>query len=230
VERHLSLEELEEQTKTQTRRQEGKILTIIEGLLNRYSVCFEQIGQFQRTNDNTVELVWLFLTIRAFNSMRWAYCLLETGYYSQSMMLTRSAFEDWLVCEDCKTHPSTVNAILEEGKRVPNPKTMSDRLEEPLKQKWNDEIYGFLSTFTHPRYSGVAVLIDPETKFLRVGPAYEWKLVLVTSHYLLFALILMTEFLIRLVDPIEPSWWLETKTVVDQAQECRQEVFNRLTE
>lgn len=87
--------------------------------------------------------------------------MLQNGYYSQSMMLTKSAFEDWLVCEDSKSQPGTITALLDRKGRFPSPSKMAKRLEEPLKGEWIglpgvDGTYGLLSTFTHPRYQGVA--------------------------------------------------------------------------
>jgi hypothetical protein len=226
------LGELEEQTRTQTRGLEQKVLAAIEQMLDLYLSGFQQIGKFTRTDNNRLEQVWVFLTIRAFNSMRWAYYLLESGYFSQSMMLTRTAFEDWLVSMDCIEHSETVEAILGEKGRVPKFSTMANRLEKPLKKEWkdiegDDGVYGLLSTFSHPRYRAIAVLLDPKSKVFRVGPAYDDDLFLVASNYLLLGLIRMMEFLARLVDPIEPNWTQAAKPILDQSQVCRGEVLAR---
>ena len=182
-ERLPNLDELEEKVKTHTILQHSEALTSVERLFNLYLAGFRRLGEFKKTNDNKREQVWLFLTTRAFNSLCCAYHLLEEGYYSQSMILIRAALEDWLICEDCKTKSQTVEALLDREKCVPRFKDMANRLPEPLKAEWNgmggeDGIYGFLSTFAHPRRRAVVVTVDPESNVLRVGPTYDEDLFL----------------------------------------------------
>lgn len=227
-----SLSEIEENTRVETLNREGKALTVIENLLNQYLSGFQHIGEFKRTDDNRLEQVWLLLTLRAFNSLRWGYYLLQSGYYSQSMMLTRSALEDWLVCKDCEGHVDTVEAVLDWEKHVPTFKAMADRLPEKLQLVWkeaftDDGIYGFLSTFAHPRYRAIHVLFDPDTKLLSLGPSYDEHLFLITCYSLFRPMIWFMEFLYRLVDPVAPDWKAEAQPVMNQAHKSSDQLLTR---
>jgi hypothetical protein len=227
-----SLTELEERTRTQTNESEVETLSAIIKLLNQYLTGFQQIGEFNKTDTNQAEQVWLYLTVRAFNSLRQAYSLMESGYYSQSIMLIRATFEDWLVCEDVKAHPDTVGAILSNNRPMPTISTMINRLDECLKQRLGDMLgdnglYGILSTFTHPRYRAAAVLVDPDSNLIRLGPSYDEDLFLFVSNYLMSALIRMTEFLARLVGATNEEWLNTTNPIINQALECRELIVQR---
>ena len=107
---------------------------------------------------------------------------------------------------------------------------MAATLEEPLKTKWIDirgqeVLYGFLSTFSHPRWRAISILLDPERKVLSIGPTYDYNLFIVTANYLLHAGMRVMEFLYRLVAPIAPDWIQESQPVLNQAQECRKELL-----
>jgi hypothetical protein len=95
-------------------------------------------------------------------------------------MLARAAAEDWLYCEDAKDRATTIAYLLERQGKRPTFKTMSDRLEDHLKEGWQgnpggEGSYGLLSSFTHPNYRGIAALIDQETGELRLTPSYIMK-------------------------------------------------------
>ena len=226
-----NLDELEERIKAKIISTEKGVIGVIEALLNQYLAGFRQIGSFTLTDENHPQQVWLLLTNRAFNSLRWSFHLLQTGYYSQSMMLTRAGFEDWLVCEDSKGHPETIDALLNRAGRIPSVSDMAARLEEPLFKEWrgvvgDDGIYGLLSTFTHPRYRAVAVMVDPETQNLRLGPSWDEDLFIVTANYLLLALIRMMESLIRPV-PQDTEWLADLKPFMDRSHQCREILMSR---
>lgn len=229
------LEKFEERIRAEITSSEREVLGVIEDLVNQHLAGFRQIGSFTLTAtltaDNRPLQVWLLLSNRAFNSLRWAYHLLAAGYYSQSMMLTRGAFEDWLVCEDAKEHTETVAALLDRDGRVPTFSAMADRLEKPLRKEWKDTlgddgIYGLLSTFAHPRYRAIAVLVDPDTLTLRLGPNWDEDLFIVAANYLLLALIRMMEFVIRLV-PQDTAWLVDLKPFMDRAHQCREDLAAR---
>lgn len=229
-----NLDEVEERIKAEITENESGVLGVIEDLINQQLAGFRQIGSFTLTADNRPQQVWLLLTTRAFNSLRWAYHLLHTGYYSQAMMLTRGAYEDWLVCEDAKHHAETIAALLDRVDRIPTFSDMAARLEKPLGQEWkgilgDDGIYGLLSTFAHPRYRAVAALVDPETLNLRLGPSWDVDLSIVTANYLLLALIRIMEFVIRLV-PEDTPWLGDLKLFMARAQRCREELAVRAKE
>lgn len=228
-----NLDELEAQIKAVITKNEPRILAAAEELLNRHLDGFRSLSPFTTTNENRREYVWLLLWNRSFNSLRWAYHHLNTGYYSQSLMLTRSASEDWLVCEDCKTHPETIEALLDNSGRVPNFRVMADRLEEPLKREWNgmpgiDGTYGLASSLAHPRHRALAVLLDPATKTIRLGPCWDEWLFIVSADYLLLGLIRMVEFMMMLVSADEKDWRLtRLKPSLNEALECRAWLLSR---
>ena len=199
-----NIDELEQQVRAHTREQHRGLLGAVEGLLNAYLAVFRESGEFHPTDDNRNEQVWLLLTARSFNSLRWAYELVSMGYYTQAMVLTRCVFEDWLVCMDVVNHETTVSAILEAGGRLPRFAEMAQRSLPPELLAWwqgdgdNDQsVYGLLSTFAHPRYRALASQLVQSSNTLRVGPAYDEDLFLVSFHYMATAARRMTEFLAR---------------------------------
>ena len=219
-----NLDEVEEQIQAEILDREGTTVGVIEELLNQHLAGFMEIGTFTISEDNRLEQVWILLTNRAFNSLRWAFHLLKTGYYSQSMMLTRSAFEDWLACEDSKSHPETIEALLKGAGRVPSPSTMAERLEEPLKGEWLglpgvDGTYGLLSTFSHPRHQGLAALFAKGSMTMRLGPTWDENLFIVSADYLLLALMRMMEFIARLA-PSASTWQESAKPHMESARIC----------
>lgn len=214
VEHQPTLDQREEQVRVESLRLEPPTLGAIELLLNNYLTGFGEFGRFTRTDFNRREQVWLLLTLRTFHSLRWAYHLLMTGYYSQSLTLIRTAAEDWLYCEDSKEHEETIRFLLDHEGNTPQFKTMSDRLGSDLKEAWQgppgeEGSYSLLSSFSHPNYRGMAVLFDQEKQMLRVGPCYDESMFLVAANYLIFRLIKSVEFLGRLVSSASPqSRWL----------------------
>lgn len=203
-ERFPNVDELEQQVRAHTREQHHGLLGAVESLLNAYLAVFRESGQFHPTDENRKQQVWLLLTGRAFNSLRWAYELVSMGYYTQAMVLTRCVFEDWLVCMDVVEHETTVSAILKAGERLPTFTDMALRSLPPELLEWwqgdgnpDDSVYGLLSTFSHPRYRALASQLVRSTNTLRIGPAYEEDLFLVSFHYLATAARRMTEFLAR---------------------------------
>ena len=199
-----NVDELEQHVRAHTREQHRSLLGALESLLNAYLAVIRESGPFHPSDENRREQAWLLLTARSFNSMRWAYELVSTGYYTQSMILTRSVFEDWLVCMDVVNHEATLNAILEPGGRVPRFAEMAQRSLPPELLEWwqgdgnsDQSVYGLLSTFAHPRYRALAAQLVQSTSSLRIGPAYEEDMFLVSFHYLATAARRMTEFLAR---------------------------------
>ena len=125
-----NLDEVEIKVRDETRRRERDTLSGIERLLNEFLKGFTAIGQFTPTPENRREHVWILIIGRSFNSLRWAYELLQTGYYSQAFALVRSVEEDWLVCKDCDANPQTIDALLDGVSTVPKFKVMARRLPE----------------------------------------------------------------------------------------------------
>lgn len=237
------LDELEQQVRTHTIERERATLIVIEQLLNLYLAGFGLLGQFKKTDNNRPEQVWVLLTSRAFSSMRWAYHLLQCGYYSQSLILTRAVWEDWLVCFDCIEHSDTAVALLdgdtpwtykyirEKSLRFSD---MADRLPELLKQQWQghgggDGVYGALSTFSHPRHHALAAAVSRASNTLRVKPDYDRDLFLVSSYTLLQGAVRMMEFLVRLLPPDTTDWQVQCSRLIERAHTCLNALNSRAT-
>ena len=203
-----NLDEVERKVRDETRRRERDTLSGIERLLNEFLKGFKAIGQFTPTPENRLERVWILIIGRSFNSLRWAYELLQTGYYSQAFALVRSVEEDWLVCKDCDANPQTIDALLDGVGRVPNFRDMAQRLPEALQDTWAarrgepEGIYDVLSTFAHPRARAMRIAFDHENNRVRVGPSYDEGLFLLLADHILTSGISISEFFERLA----PDW------------------------
>ena len=80
-----SLESAEQLVREETRAREATTIQAVERMINLYLDGFGAIGRFYKSDDNRIEQVWFLLSLRTFQSLRMAYYLLETGYYSQSI-------------------------------------------------------------------------------------------------------------------------------------------------
>ena len=192
-------------------------LAVVESMLNAYLACFREIDSLTRTADNESEQVWLLLTNRSFNDLKWGFHLLTVGYKLQALTLIRSVYESWLVCMDCVTQPTTATLFLHGQDRMPSFARMARRLDQPLAEWWQDNYpegtegpYGFLSTFAHPRNRVANSMILSGSDTVRLGPHYEEWFFLVTCYYLTFASIRMAEFLARLLPSQESTSDLQT--------------------
>jgi hypothetical protein len=240
-ERPTDLLGIEEKTRGQTQAVEGNVLAVMLALIDQYLAGFKAIGEFvefKKTEENRRQQVWLFLTSRAFNSLRWAFDMLECGYYQQAAILTRSAWEDWLCCEDSKAHSETVDALLEGGGevRVSSFQTMAERLRDDLKSEWQDcdidgekilGAYGMLSILSHPRRFAVVTTVTESGK-LRVGPSYDEDLFLMLATYVIRGMVKMLDILNILVCQKEPNWTEETNRVIKKAHERQKAISDRL--
>lgn len=200
-----NLDELEQRVAQETRRREAKTLASIEALLNAFLPAFRETGQFTPTGSNRREQVWWLLVGQSFNSLRWAFHLLQLGYYTQALILERSVEENWLVCQDCLEHPETVEALFDDSKRIPTFRDMADRLPENLRNTWQapkghaEQAYGVLSSISHPRARALRLAFDFDNNRPRIGPGYNEPLFVFTSLYILVGAIAIAGFLVRLV-------------------------------
>jgi hypothetical protein len=88
---------------------------------------------------------------------------------------------------------------------------MADRLPEPLRVWWKDDVpegtegvYGFLSTFAHPRNRLAKSMVNPDSGTVKLGPDYDATLFVATAHYLTGVGIKTFEFMARLLGPEHP--------------------------
>ena len=152
------------------------------------------------------------------------------GGYTQTMTLIRTVYEDWLTSMDCKKHDDTVRGILYGETSVLSPSQMVDRFDEPLrselKKSFRDEgTYGFLSTFAHPRFRALGVLVNPQTKTLRLVPEYDVSLFLASAHFLLNVGVNMAEFLAAIGDP---GWVQDNlELVMKEVTHCSDELIEQ---
>ena len=123
-----NLDEVEQQVSQETRHREVETLASIEALLNAFLPAFRETGQFTPVDTNRREQVWWLLVGQSFNSLRWAFHLLHHCYYTQALILERSVEENWLVCQDCREPPETVQALFDDSKRMPTFRDMANRL------------------------------------------------------------------------------------------------------
>ena len=203
-----SLQEMETEIRSSTIAKHREVVDCIENILDAYLNRFGRLGSFVTGDANRMELVWLFLSSRAFNSLRKAYDLALESYYSQAITLVRSALEDWLACQDCSLNADTVDALLDGDKPVDRPRQMVDRLPEELKNIWRgidgqEGLYGLLSTLAHPRSRAIRFAYEPEDKTLRLGPVYEETLFIFTAYPLILVARRMMEFVARLAHPAD---------------------------
>ena len=200
-----NLDEVECGVTEETKRREPKTLARIEALLNAFLPAFRETDQFTPTTSNRRKHLWWLLVGRSFNSLRWAFHLLQVGYYSQALILVRSVEEDWLVCQDCLEHPDTVEALFDDSKKMPSFKVMANRLPETLRETWTapkgqpERTYDILSTISHPRPRSLRLSFDFDENRPRVGPGYEEPLFVFTSTNTLVSAMCIAEFLVRLV-------------------------------
>lgn len=228
-----SVEGGEHKVKAQTTAAHSQWLAVFDQLLNAWLSVLRALGKFTPTQENRREQLWLLLTYRSFNSLRWAREMLLAGYYAQPMILTRTVYEDWLTGIDAIEHAETVDALLDKKGSVPGFKQMAERsLPDELKGDfgWGDDskTYGFLSTFTHPRARAVLTQVDPDTMKPRVGPLYDDALFVATFYYLLQAAVRSTEILARGAQSAK-GVSEELQSALNAANVCLDDVLARAT-
>ena len=183
---------------------ESETLKIIREVVDLHFSLFRHRGRLDHTEGNKLQRVWLKLTTSAFHSSRIALHALETGYYTQSFMLTRAVYEDWLVAFDCEGHTETVEALLDPNLRDPRFEDMYQRLPAQSKSLWGkiedyEGTYGFLSTFAHPRTRALEDTLNPDGT-LRFVPAYNGIRFALAARFLLMGTLLMLTFVEKLAD------------------------------
>lgn len=227
-----TLQEIEQAVQTQTIDREQETISCIEELLQGYFHGFNRLRRVQPKYEETREYVWLLLSFRTTHSLRWAFHLLLCGYYSQSFALVRMGYEDWLTCFDCLDHPETVEALLAR-KKPANFSDMARRLPEDLRKWWgqsgdDDSLYGALSTFSHPRWRSLMVILNPRTKMLRLAPEYDEVYFLWVASELIQVLVRMSEFVTRLLHPVDQTWVMnDFKARVDRGNAALGDIDER---
>jgi len=209
-----SLEERDAEVRSLTSEQHSVELRLAEDLLTCCLRGFGHLGSFTRTEDNDPQYAWLLLTTRSFNSLRSAYALLQQGYYDQAIMLIQAVNEDSLIATDLEKNPETIQALLyangELGKGKLTYTEMAKRVSNEFYEKTWKYNYGSLSTIAHARERALRILVDPDTKTLRLGGRYDRILFIGVCHALLRSAIIMLDFLAKVLGNNAESWQKET--------------------
>ena len=224
------------ETQAYSEAQEREVLETIQEVIDLHFSLFKNPGQLNHTSDNKLQRAWLALTTSAFHSARVALFALQSGYYTQSFMLTRAVYEAWLVASDCEEHTQTIEALFDSKIRMANFTTMADRLPDNLKGVWygdGEGRYGFLSTFAHPRHRAAEDTVS-HNGMLRIVPRYDEIRFALAAHYILGATLLMLEFVEKLADylatPESQEWKVEELARVrPKSIELLALIGNRLT-
>lgn len=213
-----SLEEIELKVKSTTITHKNAELKIIENLFNQYLSGFRVLHEFKNGGVHKLELAWLLLVVRGFNSLRCAYDLLQKGYYSQAIILIRSADEDYLTCRHCEINQETVDALLVGKSRVNKFVKMAKDISTEFHENW-DINYGKLSEIAHPRRLAMGMTANWKESKINPGPNYIENHFTATCQALLRTAVGMTEFVIKLLGKDAPPQWQEESLAFQEA--CR---------
>ncbi len=196
--------------------QHGRELSLCEQLINSYLNGFSTLPPI--SDSIGLRTVLLLLTTRGFNSLWSSFNLFKKGYYSQSIILTRSALEDWLTGEDCRTNTETLNLLLEGKdefwKREFKFHQMAKRLPEQIADSWKS-IYDSMSSIAHPRTPSLTMLFTP-SKDIRLGAYYDKYHFLKAYQVWLIAVSLLPEALYSLTEPEAEDWWQRYSPLYDK--------------
>ncbi len=203
-----SVDDADRAAEEETQKHHADWWDAFNGLLNAYLSAFHAVGQFKVSENNRLQQMLLRSVSRSFNSLHQALNLWTATYYSQSIILARSVLEDWLVCMDALSHEETIDALANRERPITF-KAMAERSLTAELIEWfyggstpeNEGIYGFLSTFSHPRSRALAVQIDSgqDGNSLRLGPRYNQILATVTYSSITEVAVKMAEFAFRMI-------------------------------
>jgi len=211
-----SLEELELKVKNSTITDKKAELDIIENLLNQYLAGFRVLHEFKTGEVRRLELAWLLLVVRGFNSLRCAYDLLQKGYYSQALILIRATEEDYLTCRHCEINQETVEALLAGKSRVSRFQNMAKDISTEFCKIW-DINYGQLSEIAHPRQLAMGMTANWKENKINLGANYNENHFIATCHALLRSAVEMTEFLVKLLGKNAMQWQKESFPAFQEA-------------
>jgi len=212
-----SLEEFEIKVKKTTIANKKAELDTIENLLNQYLAGFRLLHEFKTGEIQRLELAWLLLVVRGFNSLRCAYDLLQKGYYSQAVILIRAADEDYLTCRHCEINQETVEALLAGKSRISKFRKMAKDISPKFCQSW-DTNFGQLSEIAHPRQLAMGMTAKWDENRLNLGGNYIKNHFIATCHALLRSTVGMVEFLIKLLGDSAPQWEKESLPAFQEAR------------
>ncbi len=106
--------------------------------------------------DDALNKAWMLLAVKNYQSLLSAMLLLDYGHYSQSVVMLRCSRECMLTAIHAENHPDTVKKV-RDGDRV-----NFTRMAQDIGDKYDWEIYGDLSNFSHPSGTRAEVRFSPE--------------------------------------------------------------------
>lgn len=213
--RSSSLEEIEAQVRKETAEKHREEIGLVDDLLRCCLRGVSRVGSFTLSAENELQHAQLLLGTRSFNSLRCAFKMLTQGYYSQALTLVRSASEDILTALDCEKNASTLKAVLggnaeRLGKGKLTYAEMAKRQGDKFYKAWRYN-YGVLSEYAaHARKNSLKVLVDPETRTLRLGSHYDRELFIGACHALLAEAIKTADTIAKVLGPKAEPWQRET--------------------
>ena len=227
-----SLEEIELQVKDTTITNKRYELTLIGNLLNRYLAGFRVLHEFKTGDVRRLEFAWLLLVVRGFNSLRCAYDLLQKGYYSQAVILIRSAEEDYLTGRHCDINQGTVDALLDGKDKFKRFSEMADDISTEFGENWRIN-YGQLSEIAYPRQLAMGMVANWKANKFNLGADYNENHFVATCHALLRNAVAMTEFLVNLLGENALQWqresWSAFQEAADYVKRISEEVKSKTT-
>lgn len=211
-----SLVEFETNVKKTTSASKKAELDTVENLLNQYLAGFRLLHEFKTGKVQRLELAWLLLVVRGFNSLRCAYDLVQKGYYSEAVIMIRSADEDYLTCRHCEINQETVDALLDGKSRISKFRKMAKDISPEFCKSW-DANYGQLSEIAHPRQLAMGMTAKWDENRLNLGGDYIENHFIATCHALLRSAVGMVEFLSKLLGDSFPQWEKESLPAFQEA-------------
>jgi hypothetical protein len=168
---------------------ENTLAKTISEFSSEYDTCSRVLGLLSeglssmtgsKIQDDTTG-IQISLCSRHFNSLMWSLELIAKGYLIQSLVLSRSALEDWIVAKYLSIKPEHTKIFsnipkqpFEKPKRIPTFTAMMDAMDGNTRENAK-ETYSILSTFAHPRPIGIhnAYHRDDGQRYYHIGPYYE---------------------------------------------------------
>lgn len=162
-----------------TKEQAPEYVQLLQDAVGLFADAFA-IGDNSDTTDAT--LAKMSLLSQNFTTLKCAVDLALRGYYTQSMNLLRSVYENWIAFHYLSKKPDAAHILLQKpniGKRLPDPTVMRNALGEnfnPLKEEMK-QWYDVLCCFAHPNAAGVLPQISanfiPGETSIHYGTTYK---------------------------------------------------------
>lgn len=188
----------------QTRRENATEVALLDGFFNHLSEGFNALSPPFTLSES--ETKTLLLATMGYNCLRWAFELMNKGYYTQANALSRMGMECWVNAVYLLLYPELAEAW-KEFKTRPRPKEMrklvADKMavlgveEANVAKESMDKMYEALSEYGHPNEHALAVLMEDQegSTRLRLGGAYDRLLFIQAVDYFCYPAQLLSTLL-----------------------------------